>query len=100
MELFTTPSAEASFNEFLKFLDDQSFDSNKLTEANTYTSKSNLSAQQIKSIAQKFSYDSNRLEFAKAAYSTCRDKANYFVLKSAFQFSSSYSDLEEYMKTH
>ena len=94
------PNAEASFNEFLQFLDKQSFDSNKLTEANNYAAKSNLSAQQIKSIALKFTYDSSRLDFAKAAYSTCRDKANYFLLKSAFTFTSSYSELEDYMKTH
>ncbi len=94
------PNNDASFNEFLTYLDGQAFDSNKLTEAKNYASKSNLSAQQIKSITQKFTFDSNRLDFAKAAYTNCRDKANYFVLKSAFQFSSSYSDLEEYMKTH
>ena len=94
------PAAEASFNEFLAYLDKQSFDSNKLTEANNYVSKSNLSAQQIKSIAQKFTYDSNRLEFAKNAYANCRDKANYFLLKSTFQFTSSYTELEEYTKTH
>lgn len=97
---YSDPNADASFNQFLVFLDGQAFDSNKLTEAKNYAAKSNLSAQQIKSIVQKFTFDSNRLDFAKSAYSTCRDKANYFLLKSAFQFSSSYSDLEEYMKTH
>lgn len=94
------PQAEASFNEFLKFLDDQSFDSGKLEEAKKYVALSSLSAQQIKSIAQKFTYDSNRLDFAKAAYANCRDKANYFVLKSTFQYTTNYSELEEYIKTH
>ena len=94
------PQAEAGFQQFLTFLDTQSFDSNKLEEGKKYCALSNLSAQQISQIAKKFSYDSNRLEFAKAAYATCRDKANYFLLKSTFQFSSSYTDLEEYIKTH
>lgn len=94
------PQAEAGFQQFLTFLDSQSFDSGKLEEAKKYCALSNLSAQQISQIAKKFTYDSSRLEFAKAAYSTCRDKANYFLLKSTFTFSSSYSDLEEYMKTH
>lgn len=93
-------NTDASFNEFLAYLDKQSFDSNKLTEANTYVSKSSLSASQISQIAKKFTYDSNRLEFAKAAYSNCRDKANYFLLKSTFTYTTSYSELEEYMKTH
>lgn len=94
------PQGEVSFQQFLTFLDSQSFDSGKLEEAKKYAALSNLSAQQISQIAKKFTYDSSRLEFAKAAYSTCRDKANYFLLKSTFTFSSSYSDLEEYIKTH
>jgi len=94
------PQTEAGFQQFLTFLDSQSFDSGKLEESKKYVALSNLSAQQISQIAKKFTYDSSRLEFAKAAYSTCRDKANYFLLKSTFSFSSSYSDLEEYIKTH
>src|SRR6218665_1254149 len=61
------PQAEAGFQQFLTFLDSQSFDSGKLEEAKKYCAMSNLSAQQISQIAKKFSYDSNRLEFAKAA---------------------------------
>ncbi len=94
------PQAEAGFQQFLTFLDSQTFDSGKLEEAKKYCGLSNLSAQQISQIAKKFTYDSSRLEFAKAAYSTCRDKANYFLLKSTFTYSSSYTDLEEYIKTH
>jgi len=94
------PNVNASFQQFLTFLDSQSFDSGKLVEAKKYAAASNLSAQQIKDIALKFTFDDSRLEFAKAAYSNCWDKANYFLLKSAFTFSSSYDDLQEYIKTH
>jgi len=88
----------ATFQQFLSVLDNEPFDSNKLTTAKAYANKTNLSAQQISDISRKFTFDSNRLDWAKAAYAKCYDKANYFLLKSTFTFSSNYSALEEYIE--
>lgn len=95
----TVYDPNASFQQFLTFLQSQSFDSNKLVEAKKYAAASSLSAQQIKEIAAKFTFDDSRLEFAKAAYTTCWDKANYFLLKSAFSFSSNYDELQDYIES-
>ncbi len=92
------PNANASFQQFLTFLDSQSFDSGKLVEAKKYAAAANLSAQQIKDIALKFTFDDSRLDFAKSAYNRCWDKANYFLLKSTFTFSSSYDELQDYIE--
>jgi hypothetical protein len=88
----------AAFGQFLEALDDESFDSDKLTMAKGYVNQTNLSAQQIADISTKFDFDSNRLEWAKHAYGKCYDKQNYFLLKSTFDFSSSYSALAEYIE--
>lgn len=88
---------QAAFQQFLSMLDQESFDSNKLTTAKGYADKTQLSAQQIADIAKKFTFDSNRLEWAKHAYARCYDKANYFLLKPTFSFSSSYNDLQTYI---
>ena len=88
------------FTQFLNSLDKESFDSKKLDKAKKYIDKGNLNASQIADIAKKFSFDSNRLDWAKYAYTKCNDKANYFILKEVFSFSSSYDELEEYMLTH
>ncbi len=85
-----------TFNLFLQTLKDESFDSNKLKMAKNYASKSALSAQQILKVCKEFTFDSNRLDFAKSAYVTCYDKNNYFLLKNAFDYSSSYNSLLEY----
>jgi hypothetical protein len=90
-------SSDPAFQQFLQMLDKESFDSNRLQTSKNYASKSNLSAQQIADIGRKFTFDSNRLEWAKYAYARCFDKGNYFLLKNTFQFSSSYSDLEDYI---
>jgi hypothetical protein len=84
------------FAQFLSVLENEPFDSNKLSTAKAYANKTTLSAQQIADICRKFTFDSNRLEWAKAAYPKCYDKANYFLLKSTFTFSSNYSELEDY----
>jgi hypothetical protein len=88
------------FTQFLNSLDKESFDSKKLDKAKKYIDKENLNASQIADIAKKFSFDSNRLDWAKYAYTKCNDKANYFILKEVFSFSTSYDDIEEYMLTH
>ena len=90
-------SANNQFNQFLASLKSESFDSNRLQNAKVYASKMNLSANQIKDIAATFTFDSNRLDWAKAAYSSCYDKGNYFVLRETFAFSSSYSELQDYV---
>lgn len=87
------------FNQFVASLKAESFDSNRLQNAKVYASKMNLSAKQIKEIAATFTFDSNRLDWAKAAYSSCYDKENYFLLRETFTFSSSYSDLQDYIST-
>jgi hypothetical protein len=88
----------AAFGQFLKLMDNEPFDSNKLDLARSYGKKTKLSAQQITDISKKFTFDSNRLDWAKEAYASCYDKANYFLLKSTFTFSSNYSALEEYIE--
>ena len=85
------------FNQFVTSLRAESFDSNRLQNAKVYASKTNLSANQIKEIAATFTFDSNRLDWAKAAYNNCYDKGNYFLLRETFTFSSSYSDLQDYI---
>lgn len=86
------------FQEFIKMLKQESFDSNKLDQAKKYASKTMLSASQIAEIAQQFSYDSNRLDWAKYAYTYCYDKQNYFMLKSTFSYMTNYSELEKYIE--
>ncbi len=85
------------FNQFVSSLRSESFDSNRLQNAKVYASQMNLSANQIKDIAATFTFDSNRLDWAKAAYNSCYDKGNYFLLRETFTFSSSYSDLQDYI---
>jgi Domain of unknown function (DUF4476) len=88
------------FSLFLIKLEKESFDNKKLEKAKKYIDKTSLSSYQINEIAKLFSFDNNRLDWAKYAYASCFDKANYFVLENTFTFSSNYRALEEYVETH
>lgn len=91
-------SNDPAFQQFLTMLENESFDSKRLDQSKSYADKTQLSAQQIADINKKFSFDSYRLEWAKYAYAKCYDKANYFLLKSTFDFTSNYSALEDYIE--
>lgn len=68
-------------------------DSNKLRMAKNYVASNPLTSEQIAGISREFSFDNNRLDFAKHAYANCYDKSNYFLLKDTFTFSSNYNSL-------
>lgn len=82
-----------TYYQFLSSFKNEPMDSNKLRMAKNYVSTNTLTAEQIAGINREFSFDSNRLEFAKHAYTTCYDKNNYFLLKDTFTFSSNYNSL-------
>lgn len=90
-------NTDAYFGQFLTTMRNESMDANKLKVAKEYVQKNQLSADQIKQIAKEFSFDSYRLDFAKAAYANCYDKGNYFLLKDVFSFSSNYNSLVDYI---
>lgn len=86
-----------AYYQFLGAFKSETMDSNKLKMAKNYVSNNSLTAEQIAAISRGFSFDSNRLEFAKHAYATCYDKHNYFLLKETFSFSSNYNSLLKYI---
>ncbi len=57
------------------------------------SAKKCLWVNQIKEIMAQMSFESVKLEIAKYAYDYCRDTENYFMLNDALSFSSSKTDL-------
>ena len=76
----------------------ESFDSSKLTLAEQVVSSNPMTASQILGICKLFSFESNKLEFAKFAYEFCVDKNKYFLLNEAFTYESSKRELNEFIK--
>lgn len=76
----------------------QSFDSDRLKIAKSLANQNELMSHEVLEIMKLFSFESTRLEFAKYAYSSTIDKKNYIVVHEAFQFSSSISELLDYIE--
>ena len=83
------------YEDACQMISDESFDSSKLSLAKQIISSNPMSASQIANICKMFSFESNKLEFAKYAYYYCVDPNKYFLLNDAFSYESSNSELND-----
>jgi len=88
---------ENSFSEMLTMLKDQGMDSKILEKAKVYTPKTNFSSSQVQRICELFTFDSNRLEYAKFAYDYVVDKGSYFIVEKTFTYNLNKQELEDYI---
>ena len=58
-----------------------------------------MTTAQIKQVIKLLTYDSSRLEIAKFLFNRCIDKENYFEIANELQFSSSKTELNDYVKS-
>jgi hypothetical protein len=75
----------------------KSFEDSKMTLAKQITSKNCLSAAQVKSMMELFTFEASKLDYAKYAYDFCWEKNNYYQVNDAFEFESSIEELDAYI---
>lgn len=90
---------QKDYDAAYQLISKESFDSSKLTLAEQVVSANPMSASQILGICKLFSFESNKLEFAKYAYEFCLDRNKYFLLNEAFTYESSKRELNEFIKS-
>ena len=93
------PMLATNFNTALATINNRSFDSDRLTLAKQIASSNCLTSSQVKQIIKTLSYESSKLDFAKYAYTHVYDPQNYYQINDAFSFSSSITELNEYIKS-
>lgn len=57
-----------------------------------------VSTDQVIGIMNLFSFEDNKLAFAKFAYEKTTDKGNYYKINDAFTYSSSIDELNEFLE--
>mgnify|MGYP006295024621 CR=1 FL=1 len=92
------PMSNADFNDAKKTINQSSFDDTKLTTAKSIVSNNCLSTEQVVAICNTFSFEENKLKFAKFAYRFTTDQKNYFKVNNVFNFSSSKEELSEFVQ--
>jgi hypothetical protein len=92
-----SPLSEAEFEVHRVQIEGQSFDSKRLIKAKELSDAQYLHVGQIEAIIKGFSLESNKLEYAKYAYSTTLDAEKYTDLISLFRLSTSKEDLKNFL---
>ena len=88
------------FEAALRVITKNSFDSNRLDMAKQIVRDNWMTARQIARICGVFTYDQNRLEFAKYAYPSCVDKGMYFLLDEVFTYRSNKEELQNFISRY
>lgn len=92
------PMDPTQFSEAKKSIASKSFSDTKMQLAKQITRSNCLLTSQVSELMGLFSFESQKLEFAKFAYEFTYDKGNYYKVNDVFGFESSIRDLEEYLK--
>tara|TARA_R110000850_G_scaffold274786_2_gene412814 strand:- start:49494 stop:50141 length:648 start_codon:yes stop_codon:yes gene_type:complete len=90
---------EELFFQLKSSVKNESFDSGKIELLETTIKHHNFNSYQIKELMTLLTFDSGRLEFAKAAYTRVVDPENYFLVREALSYSSSKSELTDYINS-
>jgi hypothetical protein len=75
----------------------QGFESNKQSITMQALQSNKVTARQVKELMSLMSYESTKLEIAKAAYAKTIDRQNYYIVNEAFGYSSSSDELARFI---
>ena len=81
-------------------LKSESFDNNRSELAQAMVTSKLISTADIKRMLQTFTFEDNKLDFAKFAYAYVADPENYFNVASVFSFKANKTDLLNYIKAN
>ena len=86
-----------TFGEVKQSIASSNFDETKLSTAKTVLSNNFVSTNQVMEICKLFSFENNKVIFAKYAYDRTVDPQNYFKVGSVFDFDSNKKALNDYI---
>jgi len=92
------PMNNVDFQAAMTYIQSKNFDKDKLSAAKQVLLKNFMTVNQIEQVCRLFSFDKDKLDFAKHAYSRCVDQNRYFMLGSVFSFESSKTELEQFVQ--
>ena len=90
--------SEQEFAYMREQLRRQNFENARVNMAKQIFERNNLSSRQVHQLLQLFSFESNKLELAKAAYRNTADKNNYYLVFDVFSFDRSREELTQYIE--
>lgn len=92
------PMTTRDFDAARMTVKNEGFDETRLELAKQIATSNCLSTSQITILCQLFSFEESKLDFAKYAFDHCIDPRNYFKVSNIFNFSSSKSELNNFIQ--
>ena len=90
--------SDYDFNIAKESLRKEWVENKRLTATKQVIDRNNFTSNQVRSLLLLFTFENNRLDIAKYAYTKTVDKANYDVVKDAFSFNSNKEKLDAYIR--
>ena len=91
-EGYASGMSDRKFTQVLKSIKHEWLESNKFKSASQIVKTNSMTTAQVEQILLLFSFENNKLELAKQAYTNTVDKENYPMLFDLFSYSSSKRD--------
>ncbi len=88
---------DAEFSRFMDRVNNESFESGKLDLLKTQIHYQFFTSLQVARIMDEFSFDSNRLDFAKLALAKTVDPQNYYLVSEKLSFNSNRQELNQFI---
>lgn len=87
-------------DQLIYTMDEAHFDSAKLAIAKQAIHQNNFTTRQVALIMRAFTFESNRLKFAKLAFDKTIDQENYFLVNNELTYNSSIANLNDYINRY
>lgn len=95
-----TAMSTSAFYTFLSTVEAETFEDDKLAIAKQVTQANCLLVSQIQQIIKLFTFENNKLAYAKFAYKYTYDRENYYMINSVFTFPSSKKELSAFINSY
>ncbi len=89
--------SDKDFKEFKKSIGNMNFENTNVTITESMLDQNTVSTKQLAELLTFFTFESNKLDIAKYAYTHTCDKKNYYMLYNSFNFDSSVEELKNYI---
>lgn len=88
------------YEDALRVICAENFDDKRLSTAKRIVAANPMSTRQIAGICREFTFEANRLEFAKFAHRYCVDPSRYYLVDEVFTFESSRKELHDFIRIY
>lgn len=95
---YAKPMSDREFDQVMNSMQKEWFEANKLKSASQIISTNFFTADQVKEMMLLFTFENNKLEIAKQAYTKTVDKQNYYCVSDGLSFKSSKDELARFIR--